>query len=220
MQLFHQEIPGAMKLICNVVVSKLFTCLLILIRLFSRYMQVVKIPILKFTAVFSLCCVFLNAFSQSGDKVSLYLHGQYNKTIYDRTAGNNPWGIGSGLQLFINTQSKLKPTIDFTADAYLEDDKVLRVNSDETPVEDLRGMINLFGGLSWHPRQSLYFSVVAGPGFINGRSLMGIKPSFGFYFSESQKWTGKFSYINVFNRDRVTKDDFGSISFSVGIKLF
>ncbi len=35
---------------------------------------------------------------------------------------------------------------------------------------------------------------------------MGIKPSFGFYFSKNQKWTGKAAYINVFNRTKTTKD--------------
>jgi hypothetical protein len=49
---------------------------------------------------------------------------------------------------------------------------------------------------------------------------LGIKPSLGFYFDRYQKWTGKFSYINVFNRDVETKEDFGSVSFAIGLKLF
>jgi hypothetical protein len=49
---------------------------------------------------------------------------------------------------------------------------------------------------------------------------MGVKPSFGFYFSKNQRWTGKVSYINVFNRDKTTKEDFGSISLAIGLKLF
>jgi len=36
----------------------------------------------------------------------------------------------------------------------------------------------------------------------------------------NQSWTGKISYINIFNRDFITKEDFSSISFSIGKKLF
>jgi hypothetical protein len=49
--------------------------------------------------------------------------------------------------------------------------------------------------------------------------LFGLKPSVGFYFSKSQGWAGKLSYINVYNRGERRKEDFGSISFSLGVKL-
>jgi hypothetical protein len=169
---------------------------------------------------FLLCFVLIQSFSQTQHKVSTYFQGQYNKTIYDRTVGNNPWGMGLGIQLFLNNNSKLKPTMDFTADAYLEDDKVLRMNADGTEIVDIGGMVNLFAGASFHPTEKIYLSLVAGPSFVSGQTLLGLKPSFGFYFSKNQRWTGKASYINVFNRDKNTKEDFGSISLSLGIKLF
>ena len=68
--------------------------------------------------------------------------------------------------------------------------------------------------------QNIYLSVVAGPSFISGQTLLGIKPSFGFYFTKTQRWTGKVSYINVFNRTRIAKEDFGSLSLAIGLKLF
>lgn len=81
-------------------------------------------------------------------------------------------------------------------------------------------MINLFAGSSFHPTKSIYISVVTGPSFIDGQTLLGIKPSFGFYFPKSHRWTGKVSYINVSNRGTKTKEDFSSLSFAVGLKLF
>jgi hypothetical protein len=66
----------------------------------------------------------------------------------------------------------------------------------------------------------VYISFVTGPSFISGRTLLGIKPSFGFYFSPTQKWTGIVSYINIFNRDKRTNEDFGSVSLSVSVRLF
>jgi len=156
-------------------------------------------------------------------KVSTYFLTQYNSTLYDYTKGNNPWGIGLGFQTFLNNKTKFKPTIELTGDIYLEDDKVLRLNPDgNIPKNDnsVGDMVNLFAGSSFHPTQSVYLSFVAGPSFINGQTLLGIKPSVGFYFSKNQRWTGKISYINIFNRAQATKEDFGSMSVAIGFKLF
>jgi hypothetical protein len=174
----------------------------------------------KFVTTLLLCFILTQSFSQTQRKVSIYLQAQYNKTIYDRTIGNNPWGMGLGLQLFLNNNSKFKPAVDMTADAYLEDDKVFRTNSDGTEIADIGFMVNVFAGASFHPTKTIYLSLVTGPSFVSGQTLLGLKPSFGFYFSKNQKWTGKVSYINVFNRDKTTKEDFGSISLSIGVKLF
>ena len=174
----------------------------------------------KFFTTLFCCFILTQTFGQTQRKASMYLQGQFNKTIYDRTIGNNPWGIGLGLQAFLKTSTKFKPTIDFTADAYLEDDKILRLNPDDTPIDHIGGMANLFVGASYHPTEKVYISLVTGPSFISGQTLLGIKPSFGFYFSPTQKWTGKVSYINIFNRDKRTNEDFGSLSLSVGVRLF
>jgi hypothetical protein len=163
------------------------------------------------------------SFGQTQRKVTTYLLTQYNRTIYDRTSGNNPWGIGLGLQTFFNNKTKFKPAIELTGDIYLEDDKVLRLNPDgtmPTTSNDVRGMVNLFFGSSFYPARNIYLSLVAGPSFISGQTLLGIKSSFGFCFSKNQHWTGKISYINVFNRYMTTKEDFGSVSLAIGFKLF
>lgn len=162
-------------------------------------------------------------FGQSQRKVSTYLLTQYNKTLYDRTIGNNPWGVGLGLQAFYNTKTNFKPTIELTGDVYLEDDKVLRLDPDgsaPSSYNEVGGMVNVFLGTSFTPAQNMYVSFLAGPSFINGQTMLGVKPSFGFYFSKSQKWTAKIAYINIFNRNKATKEDFGSLSLAVGIRLF
>ena len=150
------------------------------------------------------------AFGQASKKVTIFLLTQYNKTISDRTIGNNPWGIGLGLQTFFNNKSKFKPSIELTADIYLENDKVLRLNVDGSPINDVQGMVNLFAGASYNPIKNIYVSLVAGPGFINSQVLIGVKPSLGFYFPKTHRWTGKLSYINIFNRDKTTKENFSS----------
>lgn len=167
------------------------------------------------------CLILLPSFGQVPKKVTACLLAQYNKTISDRTIGNNPWGAGLGLQVSLNNKSKFTPVIELTADIYLEDDKVLRINPDGTPIlDDVGGMVNLFAGSSFKLAKAAYLSLVAGPSFISGQTLPGIKTSLGFYFSKKQKWTGKISYINIFNRDKKTKEDFSSLSLAVGLKLF
>lgn len=177
---------------------------------------------MKTITTFLLCFILTQTFAQTQRTISAYLLTQNNLTVYDYTLGNNPWGIGLGLQTFFNNSTRFKPTIEITGDVYLPSDKVLRLNPDGTiPTSDnsVCGMVNVFAGTSFHPTKSVYLSFVAGPSFIN-KAALGIKPSFGFYFSKSQKWTGKVSYINVFDRYKATKDDFGSLSVAIGLKLF
>ena len=174
----------------------------------------------KITPLLLLSFFLTPIFGQSQRKITTYLSAQYTKTVRDITLGNNPWGVGLGVQSFLNNKSKFKPTIELTSDIYLEDDKVWRSDSIGTPFNDLGGMTNLFIGSSFHPTKNSYLSFVAGPSFLGGQTLLGIKPSIGFYFSNKQKLTGKISYINIFNRGQIIKENFTSWSISLGVKLF
>jgi hypothetical protein len=167
-----------------------------------------------------LSFILANSFGQTQRKLPTYLVAQYNNTLYDVTKGNNPWGVGIGLQTFIHNNTKFKPVIELTGDIYLTDDKVFRVYPDGTEITSVRGLVTLFAGSSFTATQNIYLSFVAGPAFISGKTFLGIKPSFDFYFSKSKKWKGAISYCNIFNRDKVTNKDFGSLSVAIGLKLF
>ena len=169
---------------------------------------------------FICCFIVLQSFGQSQRKVSTYLSIQYNHTRYDYTKGNNPGGIGLGLQTFFNNQGKFKPTLELTGDVYPGGTKELHLNPDGSKATTVGSMVNLFGGASFHLSQNMYLSFMAGPSFISGETFFGIKPSMGFYFSETKRWTGKISYINIFNRTKSVDQDFGSLSFAFGIRLF
>jgi len=189
------------------------------IRFFVLLLNNAEIQAMRKISILLLFCSFVHcSFGQK--KLSTYISMQYNKTLYDLTKGNNPWGLGFGVQTVFKSRSVFKPIIDLTGDAYLDDDKVLRTDSSGVPLNDVGGMINFFAGASFAPAKNLFFSFVAGPGFTGGQLRFGIKPSVGFYFSGNQKWMGKIAYINIFNRGKTTKEDFGSLSFTVGRKLF
>jgi hypothetical protein len=151
-----------------------------------------------------------------------YLSLNYNGTLNDHTKGNNPSGIGLGLQTFINIKPRLKATIEYTGFLYLENDKVLRVDSVGNSLitdNDVRSMGNLLAGLVYLPTKQTQLSLVTGPSFINGHVYFTIKPSVGYYLSQSQRWLVKLSYLNVVNRYQPTKQDFNSLCFSIGLRL-
>lgn len=172
-----------------------------------------------------LCCLVISmALAQKERKITTYVSTQYNTTLADYTKGNNPWGIGLGIQAFLNNKSKFKPTIELTSDIYLESDKVLYSNPDGSwPKDgnDVGSMTNLFAGASFNITKHIYVSFIVGPGFIGKQTLFGLKPSIGFYFPGTERWTAKLSYINIFNRTTGTNNgDFSSLSIALGVKLF
>jgi hypothetical protein len=167
-----------------------------------------------------LTCLLLTEANSQGHKVSGWLQGQVSRTLYDHTLGNNPWGLGLGFQAFWPEASKWRLTMDFTADFYPGGDKVLRLNPDESPRRELGAVANLFGGVSFHPNERVFLSLVAGESIIHNQTYLGIKPSLGYYFSSRQNWLGKISYTNIFDRGYNRRDDFGSLTVSVGLRLF
>jgi hypothetical protein len=180
-------------------------------------MKKIFIPIL-------ICFATLQAVAQKQDKISGYFLLHYYKTMYDRTLGNNPSGVGIGVQTMINTKSIFSPIIEINAQGSLENDDVLRLTKNGNAVPDARGIINVFAGSAFRITHHFNFSFDMGPSFINSNTYLGVKPSCNFYFSKKKRITAQVSYLNIFNRawnyEETKKLDFGSLNLSVGIKLF
>ncbi|MBC7625992.1 hypothetical protein [Ferruginibacter sp.] len=167
-----------------------------------------------------LSFILTQGFAQQEKSLSTYLSFQVTPALHDQTLGNNPLGMGLGLQTFFNVSSKFKPTAEITGDIYFPHDDVFRMNGDGTAKLEVPSMVNLLAGAEFAPAKNIYVSLVAGPSFINGQTLLAMKPSLGFYFSSKQRWTGNIAYINVFNRGNVVKENFTSVSLAIGVKLF
>ena len=172
---------------------------------------------IKYLATALLTFILSNSFCQAG-KLTTYLSAEYNNTIYDKTKANNPWGMGPGLQSRLNNATRFAPTLELTADFYLEDDKVLRTINN-IPLQDVRHMINLFAGSSFAASNKLFISFVAGPSFISGGTFLGIKPSVDIFFSKDNRFTAKAYYINVFKREKISGSDFGTVGVAFGVRL-
>lgn len=175
----------------------------------------------KITLSLLLCFLLGNVHAQANKKTSAILFTQYTWTLKDQTSTDNPWAIGLGLNVFFNSHSIVRPAVEVTRDIYLESSKVGYLDiGTNTQLEDVRGTVNVLAGIAVVPAKNIYGSLTAGPSFMNGQTLLAIKPSFGFYFSSKQRWSGKISYINVFNRGTVVKENFTSVSFALGVRLF
>lgn len=186
-------------------------------------MSITKIIKMRLTLLFIICTFSTIIHAQKTDRVATYLFTQYNKTLNDYTIGNNPWSVGAGAQVLLGINSAFKPSLELTSDFYLEDDKVLRLEPDGSLPKDnnyVRTMVNVFGGFTFQPTKIFYCAISAGPSFIGTNTYVGIKPCVGIFFNQQQKWTAKFSYINIFNRTKSNGEDFSSISIALGLKLF
>lgn len=166
------------------------------------------------------CFIWIQGICQTQRKLSGYLGAQFNSTVYDKTIVNNTNGFGLGLQIFLNNKSHFKPTLEITGDLYPNMRKVLVLTASGKPIESKITVLNFFTGASFHPIRIGYISFLAGPSFINGKTYLGVEPSLGFYFSRNQQWWGKISFINVFQNDQSSAQDFGVVTVGIAVKLF
>ncbi len=178
----------------------------------------------KYIILFIFCLSSKEIFAQKKDKIAGYFLFEYSTTMYDRTLGNNPSGVGIGAQVMMKTKTAFEPIIEITAQGSLEDDDVYRLTPGGKGVPDARGIINVFAGSSFYASKHFYLLFIAGPSFINNITYLGIKPSCGFYFSKRKRITAQVSFLNIFNRElnytETKKEDFGALNFLLGIKLF
>ena len=163
--------------------------------------------------------ILTNSFSQNTKRVMLFLAPEVSPTLSDRTKANNLTGIGLGFQLTVNTKTKFSPTINITDDFAFLDDKVFRTNSDGTEMLSLENVLKLFVGTNFNFTEAFYISLLAGPSFINGETLAGIKPSIGFYLPKTKRLTATVGYTTIFNRNSGQKENYTSLNFSIGLRL-
>lgn len=166
----------------------------------------------------SLASIELQA--QSNRKLTAYITGGYSETIYDHAAIYNPRALGLGIQAIGNTKGKLKPIAALSADAFISTYKVYITDLNGEPLEDVPAAYSLFVGGAYTVSKKVFVAATCGPSFINGKRYFGVKPSIGFYPGKAKKTITTLSFTNIFNREPVTKQDFGFATVTLGIKLF
>ena len=174
-----------------------------------------------FLCIFSFTLCYLAPTHVKAQKIlMIFVEGEFSQTIKDRTKPNNIRGYGLGAEAILRTKTKFSPLVNFSSEFIFLDDKVYRTNADGSEMTSIGRVVNLQFGTNYTLYRNLYVAFVAGPSFINGQTLAGIKPSIGFYFPRSKKALVKISHMTIFNRNSGKKENYSSLLFSVGVRLF
>lgn len=157
-------------------------------------------------------------FSQADRKVSLFLSFQANKTIYDRTASNNTGSVGFGMQTVLNSKTIVRPTLEMNGDLF-SGTKVQYFTADNRPIYGKSGVLSIHGGPFIQLSDHFFIAATAGAHFFNDDVHLSLRPSAGVYPTKGRKWTLKTSFTNVFQRDDISSEHFGYVSFAIAVKL-
>jgi hypothetical protein len=171
----------------------------------------------KFAATF---CLLLpgSIFGQNKDKVDGYLSVQYNTTVHDRTLSNNRNGVGLGVELLLNSSKWIRPALQVNGSLF-GGTKELRMTIDGKPVVSKEAVSTFFGGFRLDAGKCFFSSLTTGAAIYNGKAHFGFRPCLGFYFSNDKKATLYSSYTNIYQRDEISTEPFGYVSFALALKF-
>jgi hypothetical protein len=161
--------------------------------------------------------IALQISAQTERATSMYLSFHGNQTIYDRV--NTGGGAGVGIEFMLNTKGKIKPKMEFDYDIFSGTD-LLKLNNEGQVIFQKRNVPCVFIGVLYNPINRVNLSLNLGTSFFNSKTYFAVKPSIGIYFDKKQRFEGKVSLTNIFQRDDAGKEPFGYLNFGIGIKLF
>ena len=162
--------------------------------------------------------ITLQSYGQKHRKISTNIDFHINKTLYDRTLSNNGTGLGLALQTLFNTKTKFTPTIEIASDVY-GGTKQFFINPDGKPIYAKTNVTTIFAGAMYNASAKFYFGGMLGAGFFNSEKYFSIKPFIGYQLF-NKKMIAKIAWTNIFQRDDISNQSFGYLSFGAGIKLF
>lgn len=158
-------------------------------------------------------------FGQKDRKFSAYAGLNLNLTQYDRTMSNNAVGFGAGVQINMRTGLWLRPLLDVSADGF-GGTKELYMTADGKPIFGKSDVVNVFGGVLVNLPKRFFASFTAGPSFIDGKTYLGIKPALGCYCLPGRQLAARVAFANVYQRDAISNQSFGTLVISAVAKLF
>ena len=173
---------------------------------------------MKTIFLFVTLLIATHSFSQVDRKVSVFLSFQANKTLYDRTASNNSGGVGFGLQTVLNTKTFVRPTLEINGDIF-GGTKELYLTADNIPIYGKSGVLSIHAGPFIQLSDHFFIAATIGSHFYNDNAHFSMRPSIGIYPTKGKRWTLKTSLTNVFQRDDISNENFGHLSFAIALRL-
>lgn len=170
------------------------------------------------------CLVFqvalFTCFGQNHVRLSIYLLPEVSQTLADRTKANNETGLGIGMQAIWRASPAFSPFVQVSDDFIFYDDKVYRTNPDGSEQLALGNVVKALAGANINLIGGLHISLAAGAGFTNGQTLFTIKPGLGLFLGKNRRLLLKTDYVNMLNRYSGERQNYQSLVFSLGFRLF
>ena len=171
-------------------------------------------------AVFAGLISMNTARAQDGRKLSVFLQPEYTRTLSDWTKGNNSAGYGIGFKANWARKATISLSLQVADDFLYDNDKVGYVDANGNLYEEVSNALKIFAGVDWNISPVFHGSAGVGPSFINGQMLASFKVGMGLYLGSSQRLQVSADYISILNRDSGVKQNFNSLVFSLGLRLF
>lgn len=172
-------------------------------------------------ALYTLWFTLMGLASFAQKNTAFYLQARTNATLHDRTLANNRRSVGVGFQFYMNNNGNISPVISLSRDLFLFNHRADFQHTDGTWLDDMNNMTFLSAGVSCRISEGTSFSFTAGPALTNNADVsVGFKPSFDFYFPQNRNWKANLAYEHIFNREPVSKRDFGGVSAGIAFRLF
>ncbi len=165
------------------------------------------------------CISFFLATAQKPRPVSLHVSLRANSMVYDRLKQFIHGGTGAGVQVYYNTQKKIKPLLELNEDIF-SINKILLVFEDGSTAGPKNAVTTALGGIAYSPVNNFEAAFIAGPSFIEGATYAGFKFYSGYYFGKRQIIKAYASLTHVFEKDHISKKNSGFASLGVAVKLF
>jgi hypothetical protein len=175
----------------------------------------------KLLTAFLVFNVVTSVRAQEKDRLwNVYCKVQYTRTIDDLARGNNPWGVGAGLKVFLNTTKWFRPSLDLSGDLYLYGNKALLTGPGGERLPTVTSVSRLLAGPSLEAAKHFNAGIMVGPTFVNADVLFTIKPYVLIFMNSQQNAFLKVAYLHVYNRGWVIHQNFTSTSVSLGFRIF
>ena len=150
--------------------------------------------------------------------LSTFVLFQVDHTREDRTLSNNKNGFGIGMLTCLNATAWFRPVLEINADNFYGT-KELRITPDGTHIDSKSGVISAYIGPSVCLVKRIIIAATAGPSFYNKKVHYGFRPSVGVYPLNNRKWILKASYTSIYQKDKISNENFGYYSFALAFKL-
>ena len=131
---------------------------------------------------------------------------------------NKANGFGSSVGIQINSWQSIKPLLEVSGDFFANAADLVYQDGHELVKKG--GVPSILLGTKYQFFERLYLTAEIGPGWIESKVFLVIKPSLGYYIDKNQRLSAKISLTNIFENDDAGNKPFGYINLGLVFRIF